>query len=396
MPDKLSIEHVMRKDFIVVTPNTTVYAASYLMSRHGSGAIVVMQDGKPVGIFTERDLLSQIIAKRHDPSEVKVEDVMTREIVSVRRSSSVEEAHVKMLSANIRHLLVLENGYLVGILSIRDLLRYRDRILELRVEQQTNELLESKTKLTEQNEKYKQEKLFASKFQKDLIVKRYPVTDRLKFAHVYEQAEDLGGDFLAVVRIDRDHIGVFVADVMGHGIISAMIAIEVKMKFDQYYPKYLSPAPVLTHMNKEMIPLMPTGYFVAGLYAVINTETLMFEYTQFGLPRPVLFRTKLGRPQPLLHGNMPIGIQRDTKYISRVVMAKPGDKLLLFTDGCTEQKNPKGRVYGERKFLQELRKSAEEEPSVIVKKLYQSVLDYAKTEPIYDDIAILCCEFAAQ
>ena len=93
------------------------------------------------------------------------------------------------------------------------------------------------------------------------------------------------------------------------------------------------------------------------------------------------------------HLNMPVGIRHDTRYRSGRAFIRPGDRLLLFTDGCTEQKNKNEKLFGERRFIQSFKKMVNDGERNVVGRLHKEVLDYAGGVPIGDDIAILLCEF---
>lgn len=393
MPDSLSIGSVMAVDVLTAPPETTAIEAAELMESRDAGSLVVMQDGRPVGIFTERDLLKLIVKKQHEVESACISDVMTRELVYVDVDSTVEEAYSKMMNGNFRHLLVMHGNNLYGIVSIKDLVKIRDRILEQRVKEKTHEIRQVQKQLSDSLQLIRSEMATASRFQKNLIVQNQPEIPEISFSHIYEQADSLGGDYYEVVQLSDNRLGVFMADVMGHGVTSAMIAIEVKMNFDQVSHRHSTPGPVITRMNQQLIPLMPVGFFVAGFYGIINLHTLEMEYTQFGLPKPVLLKGNTGEIEIMPHGHVPIGIREESKYTSKTTMIDRGDSLLLFTDGCVEQKNPEGEMFGEERFINEFKAMMADGSNMIPNRLYNRLLSFAGDLPIGDDIAILLCEF---
>jgi CBS domain-containing protein len=92
-----------------------------LMNEHKIGALVVMDEGRVIGMFTERDVLQRVVAERRDPADTIVEEVMTREVVYCSPDTSLEEARSAMKNRRIRHLPVVEDEKLVGLISIGDL-----------------------------------------------------------------------------------------------------------------------------------------------------------------------------------------------------------------------------------------------------------------------------------
>jgi CBS domain-containing protein len=108
----------------VMVPNgSTVADAAREMAAHRIGAVPVVDGERLVGIFTERDLLTRVVATGADPSRTPVRDVMTTELVVASAGDSYEDCLRRMQHAGIRHLLVLRDGRLAGVLSLRDLLR---------------------------------------------------------------------------------------------------------------------------------------------------------------------------------------------------------------------------------------------------------------------------------
>ena len=108
----------------VVEPGATVLQAVERMNEHRVGALVVVEDGKFVGIVTERDILTRLVAIERSPRETRVSDIMTREAVSILPTATVEQA-MKMVTENrYRHLPVVQAGKLVGMISAGDLTHF--------------------------------------------------------------------------------------------------------------------------------------------------------------------------------------------------------------------------------------------------------------------------------
>lgn len=121
---KTAGEIVKDKNLYFAKSGDSVLDAVKLMADKNIGAVPVLsEDGKLLGIFSERDLLKRVVAKGLDPKEVKVDDVMTHEIMLALEDESYEECLAKMKKAGIRHLPIVDrNNNLLGVLSIRDLM----------------------------------------------------------------------------------------------------------------------------------------------------------------------------------------------------------------------------------------------------------------------------------
>lgn len=99
-----------------------VYDVVKFMAEKSVGLVPVLDGDKLVGVFSERDLVKRIIAVDKDVKETPVEDVMSTNLVIAKISESSAEALAKMKEAKTRHILVIDNEKLVGVLSMRDLL----------------------------------------------------------------------------------------------------------------------------------------------------------------------------------------------------------------------------------------------------------------------------------
>ena len=112
-----------------VPPDITVAAAAELLNQHKIGSVLVMDGHRLVGIFTERDVLRRVVGERRDPATTRVADVMTRDIVVMRPSASVVDAMRVISEKRIRHIPVVEDGTVVGVVSQGDLNHWlvRDR-----------------------------------------------------------------------------------------------------------------------------------------------------------------------------------------------------------------------------------------------------------------------------
>jgi CBS domain-containing protein len=106
-----------------VPHDITVAAAVKEMDRHKVGATLVMDGGQLVGIFTERDVLSRVVAAGLDPATTPMEHVMTRNPITVSSTTTIEDVMALFTTKRFRHLPVVDEDRLVGLISIGDILR---------------------------------------------------------------------------------------------------------------------------------------------------------------------------------------------------------------------------------------------------------------------------------
>jgi CBS domain-containing protein len=109
------------QNIISLPPDTTVRAATKVMAKHKIGAVPVTESGRLIGIFTERDLISRVIAREADPDATRLRDVMTPHPQTIDVAESAGKALQMMRDGGFRHLPVTQKGQLLGIVSIRDI-----------------------------------------------------------------------------------------------------------------------------------------------------------------------------------------------------------------------------------------------------------------------------------
>ncbi len=123
---------------ISVTPETWVLDALRLMAEREIGALLVMTGGRPVGMFSERDYARQVILKGKASKDTPVQDVMTSRVVYVRPDQTVDDCMALMTDKRVRHLPVLEDGRVTGVVSIGDIVKAVISDKEFLIEQLEN------------------------------------------------------------------------------------------------------------------------------------------------------------------------------------------------------------------------------------------------------------------
>lgn len=122
MPAAQTILDRKGTDVATVDQDTTVLDAAKLMNERRIGALVVTSGDRVVGIFTERDILNRVVAVDKPPGTTRVSEVMTSPMACCRRNTKLAECKAVMTAKRIRHLPVVENGRLYGMISSGDIL----------------------------------------------------------------------------------------------------------------------------------------------------------------------------------------------------------------------------------------------------------------------------------
>ncbi|RJX16474.1 CBS domain-containing protein [Candidatus Bathyarchaeota archaeon] len=117
-----TVKDAMSKNVVTVDAGSTVETACRIMGEKRIGSVIVTKEGKPVGIFTERDLLSKIILRNVDIRDAKVEEFMSKPLITIKPETSLREAARIMAQLHVRRLPVVDvEGRLLGIFTSADL-----------------------------------------------------------------------------------------------------------------------------------------------------------------------------------------------------------------------------------------------------------------------------------
>jgi signal-transduction protein with cAMP-binding, CBS, and nucleotidyltransferase domain len=116
--------NIARRDLIQIDEGRSVFDATKMIVENNRGSIVVTRGNESVGILTERDVMKKVVAKSLDPRSIKVKDVMTSPPVSIDKGRPLREAIELMNRKKVRRMLVTENGRIIGIFTLRDIIRH--------------------------------------------------------------------------------------------------------------------------------------------------------------------------------------------------------------------------------------------------------------------------------
>jgi CBS domain-containing protein len=106
-----------------ITPDASVYEALRMMSQHNTGALMVVNNGKTEGILTERDIVRKVELVGKTSKETRVNEIMTTKVMYVEASQPIEDCMALMIDKGIRHLPVFDGTKLLGLISIRDVVK---------------------------------------------------------------------------------------------------------------------------------------------------------------------------------------------------------------------------------------------------------------------------------
>jgi sigma-B regulation protein RsbU (phosphoserine phosphatase) len=177
----------------------------------------------------------------------------------------------------------------------------------------------------------------AEQVQISMLPRRLPAVGGLEFGAIYRPCTQLSGDFFNVFRLDRDHVGMYVGDVSGHGVAAALLGVFamqriVTKQIDGSEYRILPPSESLDRLNTVMLDShFPDDFFLTLTYGIFDTRHATWNYASAGHPSSLLFRRN-GSVMALEAEGPPLGLL-PAHFQDETIAIGPGDRLLLFTDG---------------------------------------------------------------
>jgi serine phosphatase RsbU (regulator of sigma subunit) len=201
----------------------------------------------------------------------------------------------------------------------------------------TSEMHRINKRLQQLHQQIDHELQLAQRIQASFLPQTLPMVPRTRFAVHYLPRGRVGGDFYDVFRLDEQHVGLYVADAMGHGVPASLLTIFVKRGvrakevFAQHY-RLVPPEEVLQRLNKDLIEQQLSEHpFITMAYALYNHHDCTLRFARAGHPYP-LYIPHIGEPTFWRQDGLLLGVV-DAVFPTRSYDLKPGDKVLLYSDG---------------------------------------------------------------
>ena len=193
-----------------------------------------------------------------------------------------------------------------------------------------------------------------------------------------------------MIELDRDHLGLVIADVSDKGMPAALYMTVTRTLIRAYAQNDRSPASVLEKVNELLIPDTQNGMFVTAIYAVLARKSGKLTYSIAGHNPPVILDVSRNQAVQLLKGGIALGVLEDIQLEDREIILSPGDTILFYTDGITEAFNEKGETFGEDRLLLNLDKLMLNDAKSTLESLLTILAEFRGSTPVSDDATMLC------
>lgn len=241
--------------------------------------------------------------------------------------------------------------------------------------------------LIERNKKMSKDLKFAKKIQEKILPKKGDV-DNIRIDYLYKPSEMLSGDMFDVFSIDREHVGIYISDVAGHGIGASIMTMFIRQTMRAIKDDILSPSLVLSELHRRfsLLGLEVDKYFTI-FYGVYNKRTRIFKYANAG-HNCIPIRYNDDSIDLLESKGYPIALLLDElTFKEKKVEILKGDKILFYTDGITEAKDHNNVLFGVKGVVDTIKNS----PDDILKQIENRFIYHSWGEQD-DDYALLLME----
>ncbi len=266
-----------------------------------------------------------------------------------------------------------------------------------------SELLNQSTMIDDEQ---KRDMQMAMEFQQAFLNRPYPEVPqvyidgriRLEFNHLYKPALAVGGDFFDIMPIGNDCAGVFITDVMGHGVRSALITAILRALLAELQPQARNAPHFMKEMNREFCEIlesMPNSFFASAFYLVLDTTSRIATYAGAGHPAPFFLNrdrarvSRLGIPQPR---SSALGLIKDEAFHGETIRIQHGNAFIFFTDGVYECTNPEGEEYGLQRLEKVFQTNIYKSTPQILNAVMNSINAFTRGEPLADDLCLVAVD----
>src|SRR5246500_3770506 len=291
------------------------------------------------------------------------------------------------------------NGHIIGTFGLS-----RDITEKKRAEEKLAALARE---LREKNEALEQDLEMARELQQAMLPHRYPHFPHhaseeeiaVRFYHFYQPSMSVSGDFFQVLKLSDTKAGIFICDVMGHGVRAALVASTVSALVGQLRDYCGDPGELLSRLNRGLratLEFSEVPLFASAFYLLVDLEKGELRYANAGHPNPLRIHSARDRAATYpLNGSKPgpaLGLFEDAVYTNCTCELSPQDTVLLFTDGLFEVEGPGGEIYDYRRLLEAVNRRRELPAFQLCHEIIEEVQRFSAGRHFSDDVCLVAME----
>ena len=299
-------------------------------------------------------------------------------------------------------------GEIIGIFGVNKNFTAIKR-MEDALEEERNRLRITTAELEAKNAQLEADLRMAREIQLALLPREYPAVNGhdipgqtpFSFAHYYRPAAAVGGDFFDFFPLSQNRVGIFICDVMGHGLRAALVTAIIRALLEELRPVMANAGRFLSSLNlrlRAILERVEEPFVATAFYLIVDAATKEAQFSNAAHPVPVRLRRAMPKAEPITDDHAKVGpalgIFDEVTYSTFTCPFESDDCLVLFTDGLYEVDSPDGKEFGKSALISSLDRLA----SVSVEKLFPAVVDevcrFSSREHFDDDVCMVAVERA--
>lgn len=283
------------------------------------------------------------------------------------------------------------------------------KLAEQRITKAKDELAVSEELLRGKNLQMEDDLKMAREIQVAMLPQQYPVLPKgaaveqgaFQFTHRYLPSGTVGGDFFSITPISDSEVAVFICDVAGHGVRSALITAMIRAIVEELRPIAHDPGLFVTKLNAKLSAILkPAGspVLTTAFYMVGDSLTGRMRFVNAGHPKPMLVRRGAKSVDQIVNNSklsQPVlGLFEKTSYQASEINLVPDDLLVLFTDGLYEVTSPNGELYSKEMLFASTKKHLKKTTAQLFDALLKEAQGFAANHQFDDDVCVVGVEYA--
>jgi len=272
-------------------------------------------------------------------------------------------------------------------------------------------LAQSRNELRARNAQMEDDLKMAREIQLTMLPQQFPTFPRsaspsgsaFQFTHRYLPAGTVGGDFFAVSALSENEAGVFICDVAGHGVRSALVTAMIRALAEELKPLATNPGQFLSKLNSDLHAILKhtgTPMLTTAFYLVADSKSGTMRYANAGHPKPLLIRRGASRVEPLANASgksQPVlGLFEDATYQTSEVKLNPKDLVMLFTDGLYEVEDRNNALYSQEMLVAGVQRRTQLPAPQLFDELLAEIRRFAADGAFADDVCLVAMDYAGQ
>jgi len=269
-------------------------------------------------------------------------------------------------------------------------------------------LAQSRKELRTRNAQMEDDLNMAREIQLTMLPQQYPTfpswaplsESAFQFTHRYLPAGSVGGDFFTVSALSENEAGVFICDVAGHGVRSALVTAMIRALAEELKPLATDPGQFLSKLNSDLHSILKhtgTPMLTTAFYLVADWRTGTMRYANAGHPKPLLIRRNARQVEPLANAagkSEPVlRLFEDAAYRTSEVKLSPEDIVMLFTDGLYEVQDRDDELYSQAMLVAGVQRRAQLPAPQLFDELLAEIRRFSGDIGFADDVCLVGIEY---